>query len=244
MIENQKRCDECSTTCNGSCESNTYVYLADGTAHKITPLLSILTPSIHTRAVYLERLRSILTPQINDNPLVEWLVDLDDREQTTGRKRNDLVRAAKGLYVVHVDDDDMVSHRYVERLLGACMSRKDAVTFLMEIFVNDMFECVAKFGLDRDGQDGIVRYQPILHTCPIRRSIALQVEFPDVRREEDVPWAKEIRKLIRTVEHVDEVLYRYQFRAARPIEERTAAELAEIAKRYHKFGSVGPKVDG
>jgi len=183
-------------------------------------ILSILTPSIITRSHYLEQLRSSLQHQVDARKgEVEWLISVDDQELSTGEKRNVLVAKANGTYVVHVDDDDSISHRYVDRMLEGCRSNKDAITYLMDMYESEFYTCTAKFGLHKEEQIGTIKHQPILHTCPVLKQIAQRVKFPDQNRKEDIEWSKQVQPLIKTVHHIDEVLYTYWFRKARPQDE-------------------------
>jgi hypothetical protein len=74
-------------------------------------LWSILIPTIETRAHFLERLLSVLTPQVVDG--VEILIEKDDGESKIGAKRNRLIGRATGDYVCGIDDDDLVTSDYV-----------------------------------------------------------------------------------------------------------------------------------
>ena len=57
---------------------------------------SILVCSVEKRKHFLDRLKSILEPQLTDE--VELLVDLDSGQKTIGQKRNDLLEKAQGDY--------------------------------------------------------------------------------------------------------------------------------------------------
>ena len=69
--------------------------------------LSILTVTLKQRMPVFENLARVLKTQANSS--VEMLAVCDSGEKTIGAKRNELLEAAKGDYVVFVDDDDMVS---------------------------------------------------------------------------------------------------------------------------------------
>jgi len=71
--------------------------------------LSILIPTLKSRAAMYQRTAQHLNAQIKslENPEeVEVLAYIDNREKTTGYKRNILLERAKGQFVVFVDDDD------------------------------------------------------------------------------------------------------------------------------------------
>jgi glycosyltransferase involved in cell wall biosynthesis len=55
----------------------------------------------------------------------------DDQEMSVGEKRNLLMSMAKGEYMCFVDDDDRVTHNYVEAIMGDLLQHpnKDVYTF-------------------------------------------------------------------------------------------------------------------
>ena len=67
--------------------------------------LSVLVPTITTRAEVAERLFRSLEQRIGSYP-VELLMLRDNRWQNIGEKRNQLLRAATGEYITFLDDDD------------------------------------------------------------------------------------------------------------------------------------------
>lgn len=83
-----------------------------------TVLLSVLIPSVPSRVAKMSALFAKLQAQIGDLP-VEVLCLLDNKKRTVGRKRGDLVAAARGIYVAFVDDDDDVSDDYIAKLVAA-----------------------------------------------------------------------------------------------------------------------------
>ena len=70
-------------------------------------LLSVLTCSLKSRSQVFKRLENILKKQIFNTNQVELLANIDNGEKTIGCKRNELLNAAKGQYVVFIDDDDI-----------------------------------------------------------------------------------------------------------------------------------------
>jgi hypothetical protein len=90
-------------------------------------ILSILIPTLHKRQRLLKLLLAELNKQRTDE--IEILTYPDDGMITTGRKRNDLVAKAQGLYVVHIDDDDMIAPTYIADILEAAKQNPDCITF-------------------------------------------------------------------------------------------------------------------
>ena len=85
-------------------------------------ILSILIPSINERAGMLAGLLRKLEEQINlcqAKDKVEIRVSIDNKEKSTGKKRNELLNEALGEWVVFADDDDELADCYVEEILKA-----------------------------------------------------------------------------------------------------------------------------
>ena len=175
-------------------------------------ILSILTCTLPERATLLQRLSNKLTPQITKE--VEWLVDPRGRMVPTGRKRNDLIRQAKGKYVCFVDDDDLVVDNYVKLILDAAKSDPDVITFEGWMTTNGKFTAnwVIKLGEEYEDRGGIY-YRFPNHLCPIRKSIADNFSFPHVFQMEDYRWALAIRNSgrLQTSVHIPKRIYHYDF---------------------------------
>ena len=78
--------------------------------------LSILICTLKGRDEYLNRVLQVLEPQKTDD--VEILIESDERQMTIGQKRNKLLDRAIGDYICYVDDDDLVSVDYIEKILN------------------------------------------------------------------------------------------------------------------------------
>ena len=184
-----------------------------------TPTLSILVPTLPSRAAFLRRLRSILAPQIAARPAgeVELLTLLDDGAASVGQKRNQLVRMARGEYVVFVDDDDRVSDDYVATLLAGCQMGVDAVClqgkyrFTGSPHIDDFVdEPYANVGMVTSGGHTIY-FRGAQHLDAIRRTIAMTVPFPEIRVDEDRLWTRSLHLsgLIKSWHIVDHPVYFY-----------------------------------
>jgi glycosyltransferase involved in cell wall biosynthesis len=186
-------------------------------------ILSVLICSLHKRFGMLGKLLRNLEYQITDaqaNDLVEVLVNADGGEKSTGRKRNELLRQARGKYVMAVDDDDRVSERYIVELLEAAKSDADCFSISGYMWTNgvnkrdwhisnDYEYCTKKNSV---GEDEYFRFPN--HITPIKREIAVQFEFPDKYQFEDFEWASKIKAsgLIKTEHRIDySPMYIYDF---------------------------------
>ena len=98
--------------------------------------LSILIPSLEERRKTLEQLKTELANQIGKRN-VEVLSLSDNRQMSIGQKRNMLLTQSTGEYVAFVDDDDMVSPDYIEKVLNALTKNPDCSSLTGEIVFSD-----------------------------------------------------------------------------------------------------------
>jgi hypothetical protein len=176
------------------------------------PLLSILIPTVPSRAAMLEGLLSELRRQIAGRDEIEIRTYLDDGSVKVGAKRNRLVDEARGRYVTFVDDDDMVVPEYVDELLTAAAQGADCITFDGEMTTDGQWPKLFRFKLglqDRTLPWGYERRPN--HICAIRRDLAQKVRFPEVNFGEDSSWAGKLQALLRSEARIDKVLYHYRF---------------------------------
>ena len=175
-------------------------------------ILSILICTLPERAEKLKRLLDILRPQLTCE--VQILTDDRGRHITTGQKRNDLLHKAIGIYSVFVDDDDIVSHDYVAKILKAASHNPDCITFKGWMTTNgySRVNFVLRLGEKYEERNGIY-YRFPNHIVPIKTQIGRQVAFENITHGEDYKWALQIkdRNLIKTEYHIDSELYHYDY---------------------------------
>ncbi len=189
-------------------------------AHPNAPLLTICVPSLTKRKRLLDRLIACLReqPRFCD---VELLVDADDGQQTTGTKRNQLVARAKGAYIVHIDDDDLVSPRYLEAVLAAV----DQHPGVDVILIRGQRRVTGRHGGSRTYFDYRLHVREGLreqnavwrtpsHLCPLRADIAKTLVFPEITLGEDLQWSTQLRSRLQTSARAGdprELLYFYEW---------------------------------
>lgn len=154
---------------------------------------------------------------------VEILTYADDGQVTTGRKRNDLVKQAKGQYVVFVDDDDMVAPTYIADILEAAEKNFDCITFNGWMETDGQNRTEFRLGLGYPytavtERSNIVYLRYPNHITPIRKSIAEQIKFPNVTLGEDYDWATKLKDsgLLKTEVRIEKPLYYYLYRSIKP----------------------------
>lgn len=171
-------------------------------------ILSILICSLEERKISLDRLLSVLNSQINES--VEILIETDNREKTTGAKRNVLLEKAKGEYIAFIDDDDLVSNEYVSNILNAVKNNPDCCSLCGDL--------IRKRGTKRFkhsisystwfSKDGIY-YRCPNHLNPVKRELALKVKFKNITKEEDIDYSVRLYPLLKTETEIKDVLYYY-----------------------------------
>lgn len=185
-------------------------------------LFSILVCSLENRKDFLQRLMSILSPQVEEyKDLVEVLVETDNGEASIGSKRNTLLDKAQGEYVAFVDDDDIVSSDYVSKIVEALESKPDAVGMHLLHFNDGHFAGLTYHSLkyrswfeNQDKSTGLMRYyRNPNHLNPVKREHALKTKFPEISMGEDKDYSSRILPHLETEEYVTEPIYYYLFRS-------------------------------
>lgn len=174
------------------------------------PTLSILTPSVPSRAAKLSALCDFIA---NLGGNVEHLVFLDNKRRTVGAKRQALLEMARGDYVAFVDDDDAISERYIAELLPRCESGPDVVTFEQMATLDAgtgkiIFDATCR--MDEPWRYADTARRRPWHVCAWRRELALQGVFTEKNYGEDADWVAQVAPLIRTHLHVPQVLHYYR----------------------------------
>jgi hypothetical protein len=183
------------------------------------PVLSICICALQSRIGMLGALRRELESQIercNAQELVEVIINMDNKEKSTGQKRQELLEQAIGKYVASIDDDDMVSVSYMYEVLRACAMDCDVIAIEGWIETNGKNRIDWRTSKDYDNitiwEGGKKIYiRTVNHICPVRREIALQVGFPYISNAEDKAYSDGIRPLLKSEYRIDKQLYFYKF---------------------------------
>lgn len=129
-----------------------------------------------------------------------------------GKKREGLVRIAKGKYLCFLDDDEDIAPNYVETLVRLCHQDKDVITF-RSFIKNDFYWSVVDMRLGNANEeatpDRIVK-RNAWHICPVRSKYAKMYKFEDSNYSEDWTWMKQVLKHCETEAHTDQILHSYQ----------------------------------
>jgi cellulose synthase/poly-beta-1,6-N-acetylglucosamine synthase-like glycosyltransferase len=178
-----------------------------------THKLSILIPSLVERKSTLAELQKELNRQIGQRN-VEVLAMADNRQMSIGQKRNMLLTQSSGEYVAFVDDDDMVSIDYIEKVLTAISKNPDCSSLTGSIVFSDSYSrpFIHSLRYERwiDDHEGKVYYRPPNHLNAVRRSIAIRVGFPSWNSGEDRAFSMGIKPFLKKEEWIEGVIYNYK----------------------------------
>ncbi len=186
-------------------------------------LLTILIPTIDSRAELLSRLVGELTNQIDKGDFVKSNVNIDIlrdlQDATIGARRNMLLQRAESKYVCFFDDDDMPTPTYIYNIVNGmvknydCCSLKGIYTINgqnPEIFEHSIFYNAWKTN-DGASYPSVKYERPPNHLNCIKTEIAKQFLFKDISHGEDNAWSDLIHesKKIKNEYYIQEPIYNY-----------------------------------
>jgi glycosyltransferase involved in cell wall biosynthesis len=180
--------------------------------------LSILICTIPERANLFTELFNKLNVQATGRSVQIIYDDAPRGTITIGAKRNDLLKQAIGEYVCFIDDDDDISHDYIEQILKAINMQPDCIGF--QIACNmDGVKSLAASSLKYEWSENIDGYKyvrSIYHKTPVKRDIALQCMFPDKSFGEDYEYSMRLKPLLKNEVFINKILYYYNFKYENP----------------------------
>ena len=172
--------------------------------------LSILICSLLERQnVFLDKLLAILNPQLRNN--VEVLIISDNAKRTIGEKRNDLLKLAKGKYIVYVDDDDRLSANFVEQILTMVHIDADVINYLVEITFDGERPKLVKYSKNYGHYEAPDAYYRLPNSRMVHKRSNCTELFQEVNFGEDDEWAARMLPLIKTEAQIDKILYYYDY---------------------------------
>lgn len=175
---------------------------------------SILICSLRQREEQLKKLLSVLSPQLTSE--CEVVLNVDDKQKTVGKKRNELLDQSNGQYVAFVDDDDMVSPDYVSKILTAIQPEPDCCG-IEGIYYHSLVKqpqfIYHSIRYDRYYNQGNHYYRHPNHLNPVKLSIAKQAGFKDINACEDGDYAIRVRPMLKTEEYIKGPIYYYYYDA-------------------------------
>ena len=183
-------------------------------------ILSILICSLEKRKEFLDALIAHLQKQISAVPFaamqVQILFSVDNKEHSTGNKRNSLLNAAKGKYVVFIDDDDEVPEYYVQEMLTACKSDCDCIAINGWMTTNGIGKINWRLSKDYQNmtikENGVELYlRKTNHITAVKREHALKAGFPNISNAEDKAYSEAVNKFLTTEYTIEKPMYHYKY---------------------------------
>lgn len=171
--------------------------------------LSILTVTLESRKQVFFNLARTLKSQANSS--VEMLANCDNGEKSIGQKRNELLQAAKGDYVVFVDDDDMVSPFYVQNILKGLEKNPDCCGIEGIITMRNIGpkKFIHSLHYDEWFEKDEIYYRCPNHLNPMKREIALEAGFPEKSWQEDQDFSYRLKGKLKTEVFISGPIYFY-----------------------------------
>lgn len=166
--------------------------------------ITICIPTIPTRESLLNRLLHGIQSQLRPNIEV-LIIDGPGRQ---GDKLNHCFSAAKGTYVVAVDDDDLLAEDYVESISEYLKSGVDYIGYNIKWMEDGVFQKSVPHRGDGDPLWESYDNRGACPKCLIKKEIAMRHSFGN-EYSSDFFWSKAIHSDIRTHAFIDKDLYIY-----------------------------------
>lgn len=181
--------------------------------------LAILIPTTPDRKPVLDRLLAELLKQRHENnaeQFVYFKVNNDNREKTTGFKRNELLQWAieNDIYAIaYHDSDDMPGGTYIKRGIEFMESGMDCAELLGQIYFSGKkgMPFHHYLGCTHAWQDDKQYHRPANHLNFMRLDRIKNFKFEDKSFGEDMCFAMEIQNagVFKTMFEIPETIYHY-----------------------------------
>lgn len=133
----------------------------------------------------------------------EILVDCDDGEKTLGQKRNDLVKAARGEYILFLDDDDALHPEFFKTYEPMFLDRTYDIGELYGLrYDRNVVDRPVHYSIGYAKyviwyNDEIIYIRSPCHLTPMRTSIARTIGWIYVTEGEDREFSKRLSKFLK-----------------------------------------------
>lgn len=192
-------------------------------------VLSILIPTIVGREEQFNRLYQKLTGQLAKYGIwneIEVVTECDDRTMSIGNKRQLLMDKCYGDFVTFIDDDDDIPDDYCLTIWTAIHDNPDAdcIGFLQTCIMDGWVKsaCLSnQFSVWQPNVDGFDYVRTPFFPTPIRRRIAMEIRYADLRYGEDHDFSIRLKEsgLIKKEHFINKAMYIYQY-TTKPFNEK------------------------
>jgi len=185
-------------------------------------LLSILIATVPEREQSFNQLEAVLSCQTEGKP-VEIISNFTPKEvMSIGAKRQLLLEAAQGEYILFIDDDDTVLPNYLEEILKALESKPDSVGLNILYIHNGSYRGMCHHSRKHPKWHAIEQtfYRGVTQFNPVKRSLALAAGFKDLRYGEDIDYSERLTPLCFKEVEINPIIYIYNYSNKEPHEKK------------------------
>lgn len=179
------------------------------------PLFAILIPYTPDRQQLLDRVLAQVGEQMGDHP-VKVITNLDNKEKSTGVKRNELLDKAREIEASHiafVDSDDLIGPTYIQRNMEAVYGDYDCAELWGQYYENGKQMNPFHHSIIHDHwwQDAKFYYRNPNHLNCIKLELLKDIRFQDKTIGEDGHYSIDLQKarLLKREYPVKEITYYY-----------------------------------
>lgn len=189
------------------------------------PVLSILIPTVIERNEDFIKLHAAMVALIRKQKLhhqIEIVYLQDNKEISIGAKRQKLLELAKGDWIVFFDDDDKLYKNYIADIYNAIINNPgiDCIGIVIDMLTNgaNPQTCCHRLAYPewKDNVDGYNYVRNITHRNPVKRQLAMQVGFEDLRFGEDKLYSDKITQLCTKEFFIEQPNFLYNYSTAQP----------------------------
>lgn len=176
------------------------------------PKLTICICSVPARADKLAKLLDVLLPQVDKyQRQIEVLLFWNNFEYSLGFLRQSMLEEARGEYICHIDDDDMVPEDYCDTILPL-LDGTDYIGFKVNFLDSGkkMKPVYHSLKYQTWYEDADAYYRGVTHLNPVRTELARLSSFPtEYNVGEDSKWAIGMKDKCKTEHFIDREMYTY-----------------------------------
>jgi glycosyltransferase involved in cell wall biosynthesis len=154
----------------------------------------------------------VLLPQVDKYiGEIEILIFFNNFEYSLGYLRQCLLDEARGEYISHIDDDDMIPDDYCDTIYPL-LDGVDYIGFMVDFYDKGkkMKPVYHSLRYSEWTEDGDGYYRGVTHLNPVRTELARKSNYPsEFNTGEDAAWARGMKDICKTEHYIDRPMYYY-----------------------------------